>query len=321
MKLSLPVSVIIPTKNSETTIEKSIYSLLKQSYPIKEVLIIDNHSTDRTKKIILEIKKNSKVPIKTFFRNRNFGLGSSLNFGANKAKSPLLIFFHSDCYLSTTKELKKLLTPVNRSFCIASYPSIILSHNVWNKYTFWEKAFFCREVGRSISGFTTKFDCVKKYEFDNLNGFDTSNFGVGGEDYDLFYRLKKRGKVAKSSAKVFHLHYLGDYDLGKFLIKRKIYARTYGRIIKKRGISLFPQGFVLFLKPLLVLIPFIPDLFMIGIMMIIVYSFLSTRKMFITSSTLSNPRIFILPFINIFTVYYETFWMFESLFFGKNKIE
>ena len=43
--------------------------------------------------------------------------------------------------------------------------------------------------------------------------------------------------------------------------------------------------------------------------------------MFITKSTRENTRIIILPFLNVFFLYYETFWTIEAFLFGKNKIE
>lgn len=45
------VSVIIPTKNSEKTIETCLKSVREQTYPIIEVIVVDNYSTDRTREI------------------------------------------------------------------------------------------------------------------------------------------------------------------------------------------------------------------------------------------------------------------------------
>jgi len=75
------------------------------------------------------------------------------------------------------------------------------------------------------------------------------------------------------------------------------------------------------IKPSLALLPFIPYLHVIGLMLLIIYSFLYTKKMFITKSTRENPRIIILPLLNVFLLYYETFWTIEAFLFGKNKIE
>ena len=45
-------SVIIPTYNQATFLEKAINSVLKQSYNNYEIIIIDNYSTDETQKIV-----------------------------------------------------------------------------------------------------------------------------------------------------------------------------------------------------------------------------------------------------------------------------
>ena len=48
------VSVIIPALNEEKTIRECLISLLKMDYPVdrREILVVDNGSTDRTAEII-----------------------------------------------------------------------------------------------------------------------------------------------------------------------------------------------------------------------------------------------------------------------------
>jgi glycosyltransferase involved in cell wall biosynthesis len=73
------LSVIIPTYNSERTIERAINSVLNQKginelFKV-ELLICDDHSTDNTIKIV------SKYPCKFFQNNYNSG---GPNWGRNK---------------------------------------------------------------------------------------------------------------------------------------------------------------------------------------------------------------------------------------------
>ena len=49
---NIKVSIIIPAYNSEKTIEKAIRSALQQTYSDFEIIIVDDASTDKTKKII-----------------------------------------------------------------------------------------------------------------------------------------------------------------------------------------------------------------------------------------------------------------------------
>jgi teichuronic acid biosynthesis glycosyltransferase TuaG len=54
------ISVIIPTYNRENTILAAIESVLKQTYPVFEILICDDGSVDNTKKKILSLN-NDKI--------------------------------------------------------------------------------------------------------------------------------------------------------------------------------------------------------------------------------------------------------------------
>jgi glycosyltransferase involved in cell wall biosynthesis len=318
------VSVVMPMRNSSTTVVYALQSILLQKYRVKEIIVIDNASTDNSLHIVREFAKKSKIPIKLISRKINKGLGASFNEGVKNTSSPLVILMHSDCSLGRRSEIDRLITPFKVKTTVASYPTILLTEKVWEKYDFWEKCFFARGIEKGIAGLTTKFDCIKKDAYQKIGGFDIKNFGVGGEDADLHERLSTLGKVVKSSAQVTHLHYLGEkYTLQTYLTKQRLYARTYGRLIRTKGLSLIPRGFLLFVKPMLAILPFLPlpYLQIVGISFIILFAFSYTYKMFMTKSTLLDSRILLLPFVNIFIIYYETFWIIESFLFGKNKIE
>jgi chlorobactene glucosyltransferase len=46
------VSILVPARNEETNIERCVRSLLAQDYPAYELLVLDDHSTDRTGEIL-----------------------------------------------------------------------------------------------------------------------------------------------------------------------------------------------------------------------------------------------------------------------------
>jgi chlorobactene glucosyltransferase len=61
LKEPLPlVSVLIPARNEERNIRKSVCSLLKQNYPRLEIIVLDDSSTDQTFKMVRELSLHSK---------------------------------------------------------------------------------------------------------------------------------------------------------------------------------------------------------------------------------------------------------------------
>ncbi len=316
------VSIVMPMRNASTTVEKALASLEKQTYPIKEVIVVNDASQDNSYDIVSNFSKKSKLPIRIITSKKRGGPGSTFNLGVGKAKSSLVILMHSDCSLPTNREIEKLTDPIRtKASVVASFPTIFVLERIWKKYDFWEKCFFVREVGKGTAGLATKFDCIRKDAYQKAGGFDVENFGVGGEDADLHERLRKIGKVTLSQARVTHLHYLGGgFTFKDFLRKKRQYAMIYGRLLRKRPRSFLGQGIILLLKPFLAILPFLPMVNIAGITIVILYSFLYTKKMFITQSTLKDSRIFILPFVNIFLLYCETFWIIESFLFGRNKL-
>lgn len=318
----IEVSVVVPMRNAATTVYFTLQSIQRQKYPIKEIIIVDNASVDNSVDVVKRFIKKSKIPVILIVRKKNKGGGASFNEGVKTAKSSIVVLMHSDCTLPTNHEMEKLIVPMSKDKkVVAAYATVLLKESVWEKYDFWEKYFFARIVGHGIAGFTTKFDCVRRNIYLHIGGVDVENFGVGNEDGNLHDKLREVGKVVKSNAIVTHLHYIGEgYSFKKMLIKTRGYSRTYGRVLRVKGISIH-TGLVFLVKPGIAILPFLPYVHTFGIIILLLFSFFYTKKLFVTKSTLLDPRIFLVPFVNIFILYYEAWWMGEGFLFGKNKVE
>jgi len=85
------VSVIIPTKNSEDTIEKCLESIKNQTYPDVEIILVDNYSRNHTKEIAR--KYGARIYLKGPER------ASPVNFGVKEAKGKYVYRDDSDFVL------------------------------------------------------------------------------------------------------------------------------------------------------------------------------------------------------------------------------
>jgi len=96
------ISVIVPVFNGEETIEECIQSLLNLSYPEdRYVIIVDNNSTDNTKKIV------EKYPVKLLLETKR-GSYAARNTGIRAAKGDILAFTDSDCIVKKDWLIKLL---------------------------------------------------------------------------------------------------------------------------------------------------------------------------------------------------------------------
>lgn len=93
--LNLDCSVIVPTFNRAATLPRAIDSVLCQSLPASEVIVVDDGSTDDTADIISGY--GSRV---IALPQRNSGASAARNAGARRASRQWLAFHDSDdCWL------------------------------------------------------------------------------------------------------------------------------------------------------------------------------------------------------------------------------
>lgn len=102
-------SIIIPAYNAEKTISKAIESVFNQSFRDFELIVVNDGSSDATRKICEEHTKHA--PNLIVYNNSNHGVSYSRNFGIKKSKGSYLFFLDADdeiekdCLESLYKEL------------------------------------------------------------------------------------------------------------------------------------------------------------------------------------------------------------------------
>jgi len=121
----MKLSIIIPVYNEEKTIGKVIDKLLRVKLPCrKEIIIVDDGSTDGTK----EITKNQKLRtknIKIIMHKHNQGKGAAIQSGIKKATGDYILIQDADLEYNPS-EIPKLLAPIlnqkDRSSVILACP-------------------------------------------------------------------------------------------------------------------------------------------------------------------------------------------------------
>ena len=80
------VSVIITMYNTERYLSNSINSLLNQTYKNIEIILVDDKSTDKTKKVAEIFVKNYPDKVRLLCNDRNYGTYISTNRGIIESK-------------------------------------------------------------------------------------------------------------------------------------------------------------------------------------------------------------------------------------------
>lgn len=321
------ITVVVTNYNFSKSLPSCLTSIVSQKYKVKDVIIVDNHSTDNSLEIIEQYLKGHKhFPIRVVRQKKNLGMLSSYILGMKEAKTSYVITMHSDSMLPSNNEIARLVEPfIHDDNVVAAYPAVCLPQSIWDTYDFWQKFLFAPVVGRDNLGLNGKFDCFRKDVYLELSREWLRRFQnmdeAGGEDWDLHVRLKLKGKVLPTRARVNHLHYISEpFQLYHMMEKRRHIARTYGKLLKLHGLALGVGGIFAFtLRPVLALGSILPYLQMIAVPCLLLYSILYMRKMFMTRATLLNIRIVFVPAVAIFMVYYEAFWTIKTYIDTSNK--
>jgi len=190
------VSVLMPAYNSEEFIGLAIESILNQTFTDFELIIIDDHSVDKTWEIIKEYKKQDRRIIALRNEN-NLKICRTLNRGLDIAKGQLIARMDADDW-SYPERLEKQVALMEKdkavvvsgagiAVCdeklqIGSYRMYHESDNEIRQHLFRYSP-FCHPV------IMMRTEAVK-----NVSGY--SVFLYDAEDYDLYFRLGLAGKFA-----------------------------------------------------------------------------------------------------------------------------
>lgn len=108
------ISVIIPVYNGEKFIATAIESVLKQSYVNFEIIVIDDGSTDNTKKIISKFSD----PRLGYYFQENQGSPIAKNYGLSIARGEYIQFLDADDAISSDKFFNQIDLIQDKPRCI-----------------------------------------------------------------------------------------------------------------------------------------------------------------------------------------------------------
>ncbi len=189
------VSVLIPAYNEEDSIKATVKHVLDSDYDnIKEILILNDGSTDKTREVAEKLAK--QYSIVRVINKKNSGKADSLNYGIKLAKAELVAVVDADSY-PRKDAIRKLVGYFSDEKVGAATCPIL----VRNKNRFFEKL---QAIEYAAIAITRKLleavDAIyvtpgplalyRKKALQDIKGFDTNNLT---EDIEITWHLTAAG--------------------------------------------------------------------------------------------------------------------------------
>jgi len=187
----MTISIITATYNNQKTVEHTIQSVLNQTYPDIEYIIIDGQSTDETLNIIEKYKnKIHKVISET-----DKGMYDALNKGIKMATGDVIGFLHSDDFYANNQVVGNIAEVFKSGNTDSVYGDLdyISAVNPDKIIRHWKAGSFnIKELKKGWMPPHPTF-YVKKEIYDKLGGFNLS-YKIAA-DYDLLLRFLGKHKI------------------------------------------------------------------------------------------------------------------------------
>jgi|SRR5436190_22917888 len=128
------LSVVMPVYNEAASVAQVIKTVLDQR-PVKELIVVDDHSSDRTWEI-LQTLENRDNRLKLFRHDHNQGKGAALRTGVRQATSPVVIIQDADFEYSPN-EYYLVLAPILSGKADVVYGSRFIGSGAHRVLYYW----------------------------------------------------------------------------------------------------------------------------------------------------------------------------------------
>jgi glycosyltransferase involved in cell wall biosynthesis len=188
----ITISCIVPVHNGERFLRETLDSILQQSYPVHETIVVDDGSTDNTPVIVEQYIAANGGRIR-YLRQENSGPAAARNVGICLAESEYIGFLDADDLWHPDKCARQLAH-------FAACPQLSIS--VTNVQNFWmeevrdeEERMKDQARGQAIVGYIAQSLLAKRAVFAKIGLFDAKLQHASVADW--FLRVEEAGLVVE----------------------------------------------------------------------------------------------------------------------------
>lgn len=222
------ITAIIPTFNRAHTLNRALESVLKQTIPCKEIIVVDDGSTDNTEKLLAPYREKKLIK---YIKTENRGVSAARNVAIAEAEGDWVSFLDSDDEWLEDKNEKQL-----QCFEETGLP-LIHGEEIWirrgkrvnpkNKHKKFGGDIFTKCLPLCL--ISPSASMIKKSVLKSIGFFD-EDFIVC-EDYDLWLRFTLKHQVGFVETPIIK-KYGGHEDQ----LSAKYKAMDYYRVKSMRNI-------------------------------------------------------------------------------------
>ena len=209
----LSVSVIVPARNEEESIVACMESLLAQNYPksLYEVIVIDDHSEDRTASIVQKIAESApNLSLINLPRDENFQSGkkTAISQGIRHSTHHIILTTDADCIVQKDW-IRSMISHFNQNVGLVSGPVMIDKRHENNFFHRIQSLEFLSLVlagagsigiGQPRIANGANFG-YRKDLYEKLNGFEGIDRLRSGDDDLFMQKAARESKLAVSFAR------------------------------------------------------------------------------------------------------------------------
>lgn len=224
MKDKITISVIIPTYNRAAIISKTIDSFIEQTFEDWEMIVVDDYSTDDTKKVIEEYHKRD-ARIRYLLNERKKGAQGARNTGIMHAQADWVCLFDSDD-IAYPDYLSKMVGAIEEGIgCVACYLNLIYVGEGKSDVAEWADDGYVETKlmsGKLYVNFVNSIFRKSELVWIGLLDEDCPNY----QEYDTHLRLSQNAQY-KAVREVLLDYHLGVPDSISVATHKNVIGRVY----------------------------------------------------------------------------------------------
>lgn len=240
------ISVIIPAYNEELVIERALDSICANTYRRKEIIVVNDGSTDATAAIVRRWRRrtaNKSVALQ-LINQKNGGKAAAINNGMQKARGSLIMVLDADSLLAATAlgEVPSYFT--DKRVVMAAANVKILDDGSWFSLLQKYEYLISYRLKKSLANYNMEYiiggvgSTFRASMVRRVGGYDTDTMT---EDIDYTLKVLRRGNIKYRLTYAASVHaYTESVMTFRELIKQR-YRWKYGRMqsfLKNRALFL-----------------------------------------------------------------------------------